>query len=70
MQLVFFIFRASNNQKYQFRCNPAAPSLAHLESIPTPLGKKLICGGWWGMVRHPNYLGDILMSLAWSMPCG
>lgn len=26
--------------------------------------------GWWGMVRHPNYLGDLMMALAWSLPCG
>lgn len=26
--------------------------------------------GWWGMVRHPNYLGDLIMALAWSLPCG
>lgn len=26
--------------------------------------------GWWGVVRHPNYLGDIIMALAWSLPCG
>lgn len=22
------------------------------------------------MVRHPNYLGDLIMALAWSLPCG
>lgn len=26
--------------------------------------------GWWGVVRHPNYLGDLIMALAWSLPCG
>lgn len=26
--------------------------------------------GLWGFVRHPNYLGDIIMGLAWSLPCG
>lgn len=26
--------------------------------------------GWWGLVRHPNYLGDLIMSLSWSLPCG
>ena len=34
-----------------------------LETIPTTKGKKLICSGFWGVVRHPNYVGDILMNL-------
>lgn len=66
----YFIYRGANSQKHEFRCNPAAPALAHLDTIPTTLGRKLICGGWWGLVRHPNYLGDLLMSVAWSVPCG
>lgn len=38
--------------------------------MPTVLGKKLLCGGLWGWVRHPNYVGDILMYWAWVIPCG
>lgn len=41
-----------------------------LETIPTATGKRLLVSGWWGMVRHPNYLGDLIMALAWSLPCG
>uniref|UniRef100_A0A8C6RLQ3 Delta(14)-sterol reductase TM7SF2 n=1 Tax=Nannospalax galili TaxID=1026970 RepID=A0A8C6RLQ3_NANGA len=41
-----------------------------LETIPTATGRQLLVSGWWGMVRHPNYLGDIIMALAWSLPCG
>lgn len=37
---------------------------ADLETITTNLGKKLIVSGLWGIVRKPNYLGDILMHLA------
>lgn len=43
---------------------------ADLKSIPTATGKNLLVSGWWGVVRHPNYLGDLLMALAWSLPCG
>uniref|UniRef100_A0A2I3H089 Delta(14)-sterol reductase TM7SF2 n=1 Tax=Nomascus leucogenys TaxID=61853 RepID=A0A2I3H089_NOMLE len=41
-----------------------------LETISTATGRKLLVSGWWGMVRHPNYLGDLIMALAWSLPCG
>uniref|UniRef100_A0A5F9CUV5 Delta(14)-sterol reductase TM7SF2 n=1 Tax=Oryctolagus cuniculus TaxID=9986 RepID=A0A5F9CUV5_RABIT len=44
--------------------------LNDLETIPTATGRRLLVSGWWGMVRHPNYLGDLLMALAWSLPCG
>lgn len=43
---------------------------ADLKTIPTATGKSLLVSGWWGLVRHPNYLGDLLMALAWSLPCG
>lgn len=66
----YYIFRASNSQKNEFRKNPQNPALAKLETIPTPSGKRLLVSGWWGIVRKPNYLGDLLMALSWSLPCG
>uniref|UniRef100_A0AAX7UK45 Delta(14)-sterol reductase TM7SF2 n=1 Tax=Astatotilapia calliptera TaxID=8154 RepID=A0AAX7UK45_ASTCA len=45
-------------------------ALNGLETIATATGKRLLVSGWWGLVRHPNYLGDLLMALAWSLPCG
>jgi protein-S-isoprenylcysteine O-methyltransferase Ste14 len=44
-----------------------------LETIPTTKGKKLLCSGFWGLVRHPNYLGDILVTASlgafgWNVP--
>ncbi|KAK7480353.1 hypothetical protein BaRGS_00028400 [Batillaria attramentaria] len=66
----YYIFRGANSQKNDFRKNPHSPALAYLETIPTPSGKRLLVGGWWGLVRKPNYLGDLLMALAWSLPCG
>ncbi|XP_074541822.1 delta(14)-sterol reductase LBR isoform X2 [Halichoeres trimaculatus] len=68
--LGFYIFRKSNSEKNAFRRNPADPKLSHLKSIPTATGKSLLVSGWWGVVRHPNYLGDLIMALAWSLPCG
>lgn len=66
----YYIFRGANSQKNAFRRNPKDPKLAHLKCIPTAAGKSLLVTGWWGLVRHPNYLGDIIMALAWSLPCG
>ncbi|XP_077596605.1 delta(14)-sterol reductase TM7SF2 [Stigmatopora nigra] len=66
----YYIFRKSNSQKNQFRRNPKHPSVSKLETIATATGKRLLVSGWWGLVRHPNYLGDLLMALAWSLPCG
>nr|XP_020020518.1 delta(14)-sterol reductase isoform X3 [Castor canadensis] len=66
----YYIFRRANNQKNTFRKNPSDPSVAGLETIPTATGRQLLVSGWWGMVRHPNYLGDLIMALAWSLPCG
>ncbi|NXL47560.1 LBR protein, partial [Podilymbus podiceps] len=66
----YYIFRSANSQKNNFRRNPGDPKLAYLKFIPTATGKGLLVTGWWGFVRHPNYLGDIIMALAWSLPCG
>ncbi|XP_076762650.1 lamin B receptor isoform X3 [Xylocopa sonorina] len=63
----YFLYRISNLQKNEYRRNPLSPSLAQLETIPTIRGKKLIVSGLWGHVRHPNYLGNILMW--WSIAC-
>ncbi|XP_066466330.1 delta(14)-sterol reductase TM7SF2 [Tiliqua scincoides] len=68
--LGYFIFRGANSQKNTFRRNPADPKVAGLQTIPTATGRRLLVSGWWGFVRHPNYLGDLIMALAWSLPCG
>ncbi|KAM3861239.1 delta(14)-sterol reductase LBR [Diretmus argenteus] len=68
--LGFYIFRKSNSQKNNFRRNPSDPKLSDVKTIPTATGKSLLVSGWWGVVRHPNYLGDLTMALAWSLPCG
>ncbi|XP_026174555.1 delta(14)-sterol reductase LBR isoform X2 [Mastacembelus armatus] len=66
----FYIFRKSNSEKNAFRRNPSDPKLSYLKTIHTATGKSLLVSGWWGVVRHPNYLGDLIMALAWSLPCG
>jgi 7-dehydrocholesterol reductase len=31
---------------------------------------KLLTSGWWGLSRHFNYVGDLMMSLAFCLCCG
>ena len=67
----FIIYRVANLQKDLFRQNPSHPAVQHLESMATLVpGSRLLISGWWGYVRHPNYLGDIMMGIAWSLTCG
>ncbi|OXV06752.1 hypothetical protein Egran_05481 [Elaphomyces granulatus] len=66
----FYIFRASNSQKNAFRTNPNDPSVAHLKFMETKSGTRLLISGWWGMARHPNYLGDWLQAWPYNLPTG
>lgn len=68
--LGYAIFRGANSQKDTFRCDPNHPAVKHLKTMPTERGTKLIISGWWGICRHPNYVGDLIMALSWSLPCG
>ncbi|GAA5825051.1 hypothetical protein JCM11251_006077 [Rhodosporidiobolus azoricus] len=63
----YWMFRGANNEKNEFRLgrNPK-----NLKSFQTERGTRLLTSGWWGMSRHPNYLGDWIMAWAWCLPCG
>ncbi|VDM04552.1 unnamed protein product [Schistocephalus solidus] len=60
--LGLWIKRVSCNEKYLFT--------SYMNSVPTSSGKRLLAGGWWGRVRHPNYLGEALMAIGCSLPAG
>ncbi|KAG1761186.1 ERG4/ERG24 ergosterol biosynthesis protein [Suillus occidentalis] len=65
--LGYYIFRDANGEKNAFR-NGQNPK--NLKYFTTSTGSKLLTSGWWGRSRHPNYFGDLLMALAWSLPTG
>ncbi|KZT28910.1 ERG4/ERG24 ergosterol biosynthesis protein [Neolentinus lepideus HHB14362 ss-1] len=65
--LGYWIFRASNGEKNNFR-NGKNPK--NLKFLQTERGTKLLTSGWWGWSRHPNYMGDLLMAIAWCLPTG
>lgn len=65
------IFRESNNQKHDFRSGITDKIWGEkVAFVQTSRGTKLLASGWWGKSRHPNYLGDIMMAVAYSLPCG
>lgn len=66
----YYIFRSANNEKNRFRTDPTDPRVAHLESISTETGSKLLTSGWWGRARHINYFGDWIMAFSYCLPTG
>jgi len=64
----YVVYRSSESQRCEFAKDPANPILAHLETVSTAGNRKLIVSGWWGMVRHPNYLGELLIQWSWVLP--
>lgn len=64
MIIGFYIFKASNNQKDNFRKG----KLPNLKFIQTERGTKLLIEGWWGISQHINYFGDMLVALSWCLP--
>jgi delta14-sterol reductase/lamin-B receptor len=66
----YVVFRGANLQKHRFRADPGRPVWGRRpERLDTARGTPLLVSGWWGMARHANYLGDLLMAVAWSLPC-
>ncbi|KAL0410050.1 UNVERIFIED_CONTAM: Delta(14)-sterol reductase [Sesamum latifolium] len=57
----------ANKQKHVFKKNPKALIWGR---PPKVIGGKLLASGYWGIARHSNYLGDLLLALSFSLPCG
>lgn len=67
----YYIFRSSNLQKHRFRSDPTRKIWGRVpEFIATARGTRLLVSGWWGIARHANYLGDLMMGLAWCLCTG
>jgi Delta14-sterol reductase len=66
----YYLFRAVNLQKHRFRTKPGYLIWGKKPNfIQTKQGGRLLVSGFWGWSRHLNYIGDILMALAWCLPC-
>ncbi len=69
--LGWFLSRGANLQKYFFKTQPEAPFLGFFVQRSISDGKKqLLCNGFWGLSRHINYLGEILMALGLTLALG
>ena len=61
-----YIFRVSNLQKHQFKLKQANPRswFYWWNKDLVVLENKLLCSGFWGIGRHLNYTGEILVYLS------
>lgn len=72
--LVFFsgwsLARGANMQKYYFKRDPQRKFLG-IQPIAITDGKRqLLVSGFWGLSRHINYLGEILMATGIALAVG
>eukprot|EP00188_Purpureofilum_apyrenoidigerum_P001869 Plantae.Rhodophyta-Purpureofilum_apyrenoidigerum.ctg20804.p1 GENE.Plantae.Rhodophyta-Purpureofilum_apyrenoidigerum.ctg20804~~Plantae.Rhodophyta-Purpureofilum_apyrenoidigerum.ctg20804.p1 ORF type:complete len:396 (-),score=49.47 Plantae.Rhodophyta-Purpureofilum_apyrenoidigerum.ctg20804:167-1354(-) len=61
------IFREANSQKHQFKQDPSKLIWGR---TPETVSNRLLVSGFWGLARHINYLGDLLLALSFCLPCG
>jgi delta14-sterol reductase len=62
-----WLFRGANDQKNRFK----ADRRAHIWGRPAEaLENRILVSGWWGLGRHLNYTGEILVYLAIAMTTG
>jgi delta14-sterol reductase len=62
-----WLFRGSNDQKHRFKADPATRIWGRPAET---LGGRLLVSGWWGLGRHLNYTGEVLVYLAIALTAG
>jgi delta14-sterol reductase len=64
--IIFFsgwiLARGANMQKFFFKRDPKKPFLGIVPESIADGDKRLLVNGFWGLSRHINYLGEILMA--------
>ena len=73
--LVFFcgwlLARGANMQKHSFKVRPDKKFLGLIEpKTVTDGNRSLLCSGFWGVSRHINYLGEVLMAVGLTLALG
>ena len=62
--------RGANMQKYYFKTDPQKSFLGIKPETVSDGNKTLLVNGFWGLSRHINYLGEILMGTAIALSVG
>ena len=72
--LVFFsgwvLARGANLQKYMFKRFPTRSFLGIAPATLSAGNQAVLCSGFWGVARHVNYLGEVLMALGLTLALG
>lgn len=73
--LVFFagwiLARGSNMQKFYFKRDPERAFLGLIKPQVISDGeRRVLCSGFWGISRHVNYLGEVLMATGLALSLG
>ncbi|XP_058058350.1 lamin-B receptor [Anopheles bellator] len=56
--------RSAQRIKYLYRLDPLGKKVVGLQTYPTYQGRRLLVAHGWRFVRQPNYVGDILQTVA------
>lgn len=75
----WFLTRGANLQKYYFKISSLDPASSVSSSSSVFFGlirqvtvpgsnNRILCSGFWGVARHVNYLGEIVQSIALTLP--
>lgn len=62
--------RGANMQKFAFKRNPDQAFLGLEPAVVSDGERGLLCNGFWGVARHVNYLGEILMATGLALSLG
>ncbi len=62
--------RGANLQKFTFKRDPTRPFLGVKPVALEDGERKVLVSGWWGVSRHVNYLGELLMATALALALG
>jgi delta14-sterol reductase len=63
--------RGANLQKYYFKAHPERASFGPLAQRALESGgRRVLVSGFWGLSRHINYLGELLMAIALALCLG
>lgn len=67
----WMLSRGANLQKFLFKLDPTAKAFGVLDpGLLTDGRRHVLTGGFWGLSRHINYLGEILMATGLALSLG